>query len=401
MNIDLPIARPKLTHVSVPIPLIQSITHCTSSSHVNAHKSNSPISPIDNELHLALPNSNPHTFHIGSYDDEDVVLQRHGYKRITKISETLQGELFKASDLHQNRYVAIKRTDKRLFRQQIAVQDDISFVVAENIVQEAFLLRYLTVDHTPIGDYVLQFIDFFESNASYYLVIEYIESEMNLKQFITKCAQYIANGQLSLNEYKKVIKFVLWQLFVTVQWLHTMRCCHLDLCLENIMLSDVMFSATKSGVTIDPTMSIKLCDFGAAESFTTNDFLCAKHGLNVDNEGYLAPNIFNGDPYDARYADNWSLGMVLFECMTVGKHLYGPRDMYSLHSGYYALQHGQLKQYLLTNDLLSYFSADAFSLVSGLLRYDERYRLNGMRILTHQWFKMYAKAYSRRIRKKF
>eukprot|EP01083_Nonionella_stella_P050238 133694_1 len=341
--------------------------------------------------------------------EQQILFANKGYKIIKTLSNTLQGQLYKAQVVKPSKsphpaprkYVAIKRTDKHLHNRQITVEDGTSLCVSENIIKEAHILKYLTIANAPIGDYITRFIDFFESHSSYYLVMEYVASEMNLKQFVCTAQQYIETGALSIHEYQRIMRYLLWQLCVTIVWCHKVQCAHLDLCLENIMLQNVRFIGDKNGVSIDTKICIKLCDFGASEAFEGDMFWCMKDGLSIDNECYLAPNVFNGFEYDARSADCWCLGIILFECMTVGKHLYGPRDMYSLHSGYYALQHGQLKQYLLTNDLLSYFSADAFSLVSGLLRYDERYRLNGMRILTHQWFKMYAKAYSRRIRKKF
>ena len=158
-----------------------------------------------------------------------------------KICNTLQGQLYKAKrisdmddekkdvdekqrDSTAHQYVAIKRIDKELFQESIAIQDDMNFIVSENIIKEAFILKYLTVDNCPIGDYICKYIDFFESDDYYYLVIEYVYSEINLWNLYQRHA-YINDGKLELRKYQKIIKYILWQLFVTVNWMHnTVHC---------------------------------------------------------------------------------------------------------------------------------------------------------------------------------
>merc|ERR1712232_1156884 len=150
-----------------------------------------------------------------------------------------------------------------------------------------------------------------------------------------------------------------------------MQCCHLDICMENIMIS-AKFIETKDSILIDRNISVKFCDFGVSEVYSLN-FLCSKHGLSLDNEGISAPKVFAGDVYDARSADIWSLGMVLFQCLTVGDRLYGPLDIYHKmdsyqpKSGYWALHHHKLKAYLHASNLLNYFNVHTFSLLTGLL----------------------------------
>ena len=163
--------------------------------------------------------------------DEDALFNQNGYKKLYKLCDTLQGELYKAEiinnkyDLHKH-HVVIKKTDKTLLQQRITISDDgFNFCVSENIIKEALILQILTIHNCPIGNYIIKYIDFFESDSNYYLVMEYIESEMNLKQFINKAHQYINNGKLSIKSYQTSIKYLLWQLFVTITWLHqSLRC---------------------------------------------------------------------------------------------------------------------------------------------------------------------------------
>eukprot|EP01084_Bolivina_argentea_P019007 35389_1 len=333
--------------------------------------------------------------------NEDILLHNHGYRIMHKICDTMQGDLFKALNVNTNRFVAIKKTDKQLFAKRIAIQDRIHFCVTENIIKEAHILKYLTVDNTPIGDYIVQYIDFFESGESYYLVMEYIASETDLKQFILKAKRYIQCGKMDIKAYQKTMKFLLWQLFVTVQWLHlSMKCCHLDLCLENVLLKNANFIETNHGIVIDQRIAIKLSDFGVSEVFK-KDYLCLKQPLSLENTAYASPTVFDEEEYDAECADNWSLGMLLFEIMTAGKHIYNPLEIHALYSGYWALKHDQLRQYLAGNNMLSYFNVCSFSILTGLLSFNERNRLKGMDILKHEWFDKYYKRYQRQIAKKF
>eukprot|EP00488_Nonionellina_sp_1-RS-2012_P003536 TRINITY_DN754_c0_g1_i1.p1 TRINITY_DN754_c0_g1~~TRINITY_DN754_c0_g1_i1.p1 ORF type:complete len:212 (+),score=64.59 TRINITY_DN754_c0_g1_i1:549-1184(+) len=197
------------------------------------------------------------------------------------------------------------------------------------------------------------------------------------------------------------MKYLLWQLFVTVQWLHSsMKCCHLDLCTENILLQNANFIESGDIMIIDRSISIKLSDFGVSEVFQL-DYLCWKQPLSLENTAYAAQKVFDEVIYDAECADNWSLGMIMFECMTVGECLYKPFDIYLLNSGYWALQHHQLKRYLALHNLLKYFNVHSLSVLKGLLNFDEGRRLKGKQILKHKWFNMYYERYKKQIKKKF
>eukprot|EP01084_Bolivina_argentea_P078440 142328_1 len=170
--------------------------------------------------------------------DEDITLADHSYTKVHKLCDTLQGDLWKAQDMKTNEYVTIKRTDKQLFQQQISIDDDnMQFCVSENIIKESNILKRLTVDNHCIGNYIIQYINFFESDTDYYLVMQYVESETNLKQFVQTAHKHIKNNKLKLKQYQKIIKYLYWQLIVTVHWMHNdMKCAHLDVFTENIMV---------------------------------------------------------------------------------------------------------------------------------------------------------------------
>ena len=167
---------------------------------------------------------------IGCKSDHDIdefgdkELTSRGYQVISKICDTLQGELLRAQTIKYSKQsyanVAIKKCDKSLFKQRITIRNEITYCVSENIVKEAMILNLLTVENKVSGNYINKYIDFFESSTHYYLIMEYIPGNINLKDFVYGAHKYIKNGKLSQKEYHKTIKYLMWQLAVTLRWLH-------------------------------------------------------------------------------------------------------------------------------------------------------------------------------------
>lgn len=155
---------------------------------------------------------------------------------------------------------------------------------------------------------------------------------------------------------------------------------------------------------INPKISVKLADFGAAEVFNNNDFECNKQGLSLDNETQLAPEILMNEPFDAIKADIWCFGMILFECMT-GKQLYGiskdkQSDPYllTLSNGMYCLNTIFIAQYLKQHNL--HFNEQILSLLRHVLDLNASERFDSNDIIKHKWFSSYYKRYHKQINKK-
>eukprot|EP01083_Nonionella_stella_P198344 728277_1 len=249
-------------------------------------------------------------------------------------------------------------------------------------------------------DYIVKFVDFFKCSQYYYLCTEYIPHSINLKQWITNAHQLINNGELSFKEYQKAVKYIIWQLNTAITWLHNVyHCCHLDICLQNVLVENHNFIQNKDGKFItNKSVSIKILDFGVADLFNKS-FKCHKQGLNIENECYVAPNVYKGRSYDARKADMFTLGLILYECM-VGRPLYKACDMWeSPQNGYYALMKGDLLPYLQMYGLQNRFQKHSFSLLQNLLNIDENKRFNAMQVMKHIWFKKYYKKYQKIISK--
>ena len=390
--------------------------------------------------------------------EEELLFEHHGYvKESDPICNTLQGQLLKckATKMKQQQqmdgikgdesttsttttteqYVAIKRISKELHRRKIIANtatttttdddddtfDGVTFCTEEDVVKEAQILQYLT-DHKST-EYIAKYIDFFESATDYYLVHEYIEGESNLLQFVQTAHSYIAAGRLDVKVYQKTIKYIMWQLCAVVHWLHNnMHClvymythftslilpkctctkgCHLNLNLENIMLENAVFIQNTNGsIGITSDISAKLCDFGVAEVFAGkhDNFQCVKLGSTTGAIQYQSPKMVAEEPYDARKADVWSLGMILFECV-FGEPLYtkvGGCD----GSGYWAAMHNKLSKYILSSfSNAKCVNAKLLVLLSGMLNCDEAERLNSYQILQSRWFKSYFKRYQGKFEK--
>eukprot|EP00484_Ammonia_sp_Unknown_P023902 CAMPEP_0197038082 /NCGR_PEP_ID=MMETSP1384-20130603/15112_1 /TAXON_ID=29189 /ORGANISM="Ammonia sp." /LENGTH=573 /DNA_ID=CAMNT_0042468475 /DNA_START=81 /DNA_END=1802 /DNA_ORIENTATION=- len=365
--------------------------------------------------------------------EEEIFLTQHGYKPVGKLCDTLQGDLIKcevvpvAEDtngdgastkkkrgknlkacLQSNRegFVAIKRTNKQLFKQRISKMDNgFNICVEENIEKEAQILKYLTSEHKST-EYVIKYVDFFQSENDYYLVMEYIDGDCNLKQFMQKAHKLMEQHKLDLKQYHKIIKYVFWQIAAVLHWLHyDMHCAHLDLNLENVMLKNANFVENADGsITIDGAISARLGDFGCAEVFKPRHedddqaYLCVKQGAMLGEIQYQCPKIVEEQVYDARKADNYALGMMLFQCI-FGVPLYSKLEE-TPGSGYWAIQHEKINQWILLNNLTECVNGKLLTLLNGLLCLDQTKRLHTLEILKSRWFKSYFKRYQDKLEKK-
>ena len=111
------------------------------------------------------------------------------------------------------KHVAIKRSNKKLCHNFISEQDDMTMCVDEHIFKESVILNYLTCKNSPTGEYLVQFINFFESDTDYFLIMEYV-SDITLKEFNKKVHKYIKSGKIKIKQWQRITKYIFWQLAV-------------------------------------------------------------------------------------------------------------------------------------------------------------------------------------------
>ena len=162
------------------------------------------------------------------HKEQEPILFQHDYQNITKMSNTLQGELFKAKLKSDDSFVIIKKTNKELYSEGIGVdhRTHFSFCVDEDTRKEAFILRYLTENKTiKYAAYIRKFIETFETKTDYYLVMEHIEDGMTFKEFVEKAHEFMKAKKMDFKYYVNIIRYLFWQIFVTMRWLHVdMKC---------------------------------------------------------------------------------------------------------------------------------------------------------------------------------
>eukprot|EP01084_Bolivina_argentea_P050443 92748_1 len=340
--------------------------------------------------------------------DEQLILAQNGYTKHEIISTTLQGEIFSAKLIgNEQSFVAIKKACKILTSKRECLDNDgFNFIIDENICSEALILKYVTQNNNLISNNIIQYVEFFESETDYYLVMEYVESQFNLKQFAIKAHEYIRNGQLKLKQYNKALKYILWQTSLTIDYLHnSMQCVHLDIFPENIMLTLVPFTEQSNGsVDINSEIKIKLLDFGVSTNrdITSMDanrdvqseyFRCNKQFISIQNAQYLAPNITRQSHYNGKSADLWSLGMVFYFCC-FGEYPYKYIEETEFNepiigTPYCAVYTNQLSKWLRINHLMCFINNEMVSLLNGLLDVNEDNRYTSKHVIKHTWFNEY------------
>eukprot|EP01084_Bolivina_argentea_P019432 36121_1 len=332
--------------------------------------------------------------------EEEHVLNKNGYNIVQKLSDTQQGQLLEAYVLNADasnskiQKVIIKKVYASLYSRHIGIAHNdnnedygMAFCIPNNILKESLILSHLTVANRQTQ--IIRFVDFFASTEGYYLVLEHLNGNcMNLKQFVDQAHSYIRNGQLHVARYLQVVKWIFWQLFVLIRHLHNdMHCCHLDLKLEHVMLKDAEFviDPETSVITISRSIGIKLCDFGSAELFEDGVFECTKRCSILREAQYQSPLLVGRQTYDARKADIWALGSMLFHCV-IGQPVY--RKYNECHKIEKIIL-GCLKG----NDHLRRCA----DLILHMLRVDEDERYLSMNVLQHKWVNEYYRKYKHRI----
>jgi len=237
---------------------------------------------------------------------------RNRFKLTKVLANTLQGRIYLAQDkTGQYQWTVVKETWRELVKQQKSRD---GHRVPENFEREKKIQLYLSELPDQKDGYV-RCIDNWDDDNCYYLAMEHCSAgelfeyirdnhtKGEQSKLVKEASSKPQKCQDTLNDWTKCLQSMFRQLVETVSWMHSHQIAHLDLSLENTMLSSVEQNLVK----------IKIIDFGLARDFKWDEKFTEK----VGKIGYMAPEVYGSKKYSPEKADIWCLGVMLF-MMLVG-----------------------------------------------------------------------------------
>lgn len=319
-----------------------------------------------------------------AYDLEQILSAR-GYQIESKIATTLQGVIYKANKQHKadeqplrGQPVVIKVTEKKWYTKGVAFVNGKEIPIRENIMDEIQILRWLTHHQPPAA--MTRYVDHFEDERNIFLIME--DGGMDFFKFVAECHKLINSGALSLREWQSAVRVAFKQMVQFVEWMHSkMAICHLDISLENLLISNVFVMTDKTSgsqrIYLSHNFQLKFCDFGLATAFNGTDFRCAKY---VGKTGYKAPKVYGKKQiFDARAADTWSLGVVLF-MMSIGAPPFARPC--NKECAFALIMAGRMDELLASWQRLQYLTPEMYDLLKRIFQPEEK-RITLKQILSH------------------
>jgi len=229
--------------------------------------------------------------------------------------------------------VAIKFVNKKLVEKP------------ENLKTETSLLQM--VDHA----HIVKLIDICDTKDTLFIIMELMEGG-ELYDEIVKRKHFT----------EKDASYIMYQLFLALDYLHKRGIVHRDLKLENLLLK-------KQGA-----LEIKLADFGLSKVYTGEALQTA-----CGTPYYVAPEILQGEGYDYKI-DTWAAGVLLYVLLSGRLPFSGDSDV-------------ELFRAILETDLVwkkpqfDTVSAEAKDLILRLMAKDPAKRYDSGQALEHVFLK--------------
>nr|XP_056715106.1 serine/threonine-protein kinase Chk2 [Euleptes europaea] len=254
------------------------------------------------------------------------------------------GEVKWAFERTTDRKVAIKIINKSRFMMDDLPQTERPF----NVETEVEILK--KVDHPCL----IKIIDFFEGK-DFYIVLELMEGGELFDRILPP-------ARLS----EAICKFYFYQMLLAVQYLHERGIIHRDLKLENVLLSSP-----------EENCLVKITDFGQSKILGETSLMQTLCGT----PNYLAPEVLTsaGTAGYGRSVDCWSLGVILFMCLSGYPPFSDQNARLSLRE---QITRGE---YVYCAEKWKPVSKEAFDLVQKLLTVDVDKRFKIEQALAHPW----------------
>lgn len=208
-----------------------------------------------------------------------------------------------------------------------------------------------------------------------------------------------ANGIVGIEDYKVVQREPLkWEVFIRMEFLEDLQTylerhpmtgrevvqMGMDLCeaLKNCEIAGIVHRDVKiDNVFVNRFGSFKLGDFGIAKQLGKTRAAMSQKGTNM----YMAPEIFRGEPYDAR-VDIYSLGILLYRLLNKGRFPFMPLWRIQLNTvmirrrHFREYQENQFRQFLIFRPVYPRLYAEHVRMTK---KTDIRKRMNWRKLWRH------------------
>lgn len=279
---------------------------------------------------------------------------RH-YTLIVRIAKSLYGAVYLVFHRPSQKRMAVKVSSLKKLRRTVYQRRT---TLGDGVIVEDPLHEAALWSHLPKDQHVLDCIEHFESGDFHYLVTEYAASG--------ELFQIVTSGAFNSDLCRKWLT----QLLLGALHLHRVGVCHLDLSLENVLVTE--------------TMDAKICDFGVARRVDRGSKMPGNAVL-LSKEGYMAPEVVNQSGFNPYAADVFSLGVTFYRLVARVSPFQraSPDDL-----GYKMIVEGRVNEW---HDLLRFplhFSLDFQDLLQGMLSpVERRYTLE--QVAVHPFFKRF------------
>ena len=207
---------------------------------------------------------------------------------------------------------------------------------------------------------IVKLYEFYEDDKCFYLVMELLKGGDLLS--------YLLNEG---NPTEHRTAYFFRQVLAAVSYCHSLGVTHRDLTLDHLLLE-----------TRSPSAALKVIDFGTAAYFDTSKRLTRKYGTTF----YIAPEVLRHS-YSEK-CDLWSCGVILYILLSGSPPFNGDSENEVLSK----VLRGN---YSFSGPVWSSVSAEARSLVSRLLSYNEDQRPSAYEALQDPWLVQNSKTFGK------
>ena len=201
-----------------------------------------------------------------------------------ELSDTLQGRIYKGTDLITNQACVIKEAWIHLVQTGKTRK---GHNVPENFVRERKMQMELS-NYVDCHISIVKGIESWDDEQCYYIAMEICNEELFefishqhsiiYPKFIKEQSLLKQEVMQEPNKWIRLIRNLFTQVVKGVAWMHSKNICHLDLSLENTMMVK----------NKDGTYQCKIIDFGLCKKFYNNNF---KMKGRVGKLQYMCPEV--------------------------------------------------------------------------------------------------------------